>query len=533
MTDICINDQKRNEGREGNQREEKVISNHDQDSEQISSNKLEGQIPSSFYQLKNLETLSLSRNLLSVLFNPHSKLQSIYLYNNKLKGFLPIPPPSILEYDVSNNALEERNCFGGPIPDIWTNGCHIRAMMLSDNLFEGELPRSLANCTWLDTLDVGNNQIKDTFPFWMATLPDLNVLVLQFNKFSGVIKDPDHQNKTAIFPKLHIVDLSHNSFSGPLPHGYIQIWDAMKVFVEDDSNYYVKITITNKGTAREYWEIQNSLNLLDLSNNRSHPIIFGELSKLEVLDLAHNKLSGEIPQQLTQLNFLGTFNVAQNNLVGPIPHGKQFDTFLNSSYEGNAGLCGKPLSKECGNLKDSPPPSSIVEEEEEKGPALEFGWKPVVIQYICGLVIGIAEKFPHILQSLIFSVAHNNLRGNYIPYGKQFGTFPNSSFEGNIGLCGNPLSNKYGNMKENLLADIPTSTDEAAGCDSSDAFSHTKLTSEKTEGHNTSNDCCSWNGMVCNEDTGHVVGPDVNSGYLYGHINSNTSLFQPFSSSKA
>ncbi|KAH7533481.1 hypothetical protein FEM48_Zijuj04G0135500 [Ziziphus jujuba var. spinosa] len=65
-------------------------------------------------------------------------------------------------------------------------------------------------------------------------------------------------------------------------------------------------------------------------------------------------------------------------------------------------LCGKPLSKECGDPNDLQPPSSstveeedkpssstVEEEDKEKGSALEFGWKPVVMGYGCGSVIGI------------------------------------------------------------------------------------------------------------------------------------------------
>ncbi|PRQ52515.1 putative leucine-rich repeat-containing, plant-type, leucine-rich repeat domain, L [Rosa chinensis] len=37
---------------------------------------------------------------------------------------------------------------------------------------------------------------------------------------------------------------------------------------------------------------------------------------------------------------------------------------------------------------------------------------------------------------------------------------------------------------------------------------------------------CSWDGVECNEDSGHVIGLDLSSNYLHGSINSNSSLFQ-------
>lgn len=38
--------------------------------------------------------------------------------------------------------------------------------------------------------------------------------------------------------------------------------------------------------------------------------------------------------------------------------------------------------------------------------------------------------------------------------------------------------------------------------------------------------CCSWNGVECDEDSGHAIALDLNSSCLYGSINSNSSLFR-------
>ncbi|KAK4562927.1 hypothetical protein RGQ29_005418 [Quercus rubra] len=39
-------------------------------------------------------------------------------------------------------------------------------------------------------------------------------------------------------------------------------------------------------------------------------------------------------------------------------------------------------------------------------------------------------------------------------------------------------------------------------------------------------DCCSWGGVDCDEDTGHVIGLDLTNSCLYGSINSNSTLFR-------
>ncbi|XP_060670682.1 putative receptor like protein 25 isoform X2 [Ziziphus jujuba] len=49
-----------------------------------------------------------------------------------------------------------------------------------------------------------------------------------------------------------------------------------------------------------------------------------------------------------------------------------------------------------------------------------------------------------------FNVSHNNLRGP-IPQGKQFNSFESSSFQGNPGLCGDPLLKKCGDLESSTL----------------------------------------------------------------------------------
>jgi hypothetical protein len=106
------------------------------------------------------------------------------------------------------------------------------------------------------------------------------------------------------------------------------------------------------------------------------------------MDLSSNMLTGVIPAELTNLDFLEVLNLSNNHLVGEIPQGPQFNTFSNDSFEGNLGLCGFPLSKKCGPEPEQhhSPPSANNFSNEEK---FEFGWKPVAIGYGCGFVIGI------------------------------------------------------------------------------------------------------------------------------------------------
>uniref|UniRef100_A0A2N9H7B0 Leucine-rich repeat-containing N-terminal plant-type domain-containing protein n=1 Tax=Fagus sylvatica TaxID=28930 RepID=A0A2N9H7B0_FAGSY len=251
----------------------------------------------------------------------------------------------------------------------------------------GKIPRSLVQCRMLEVLNLGNNKLNDTFPFWLESLPELQILVLRANGFHGPIWDP----ATKIgFSKLHVIDLSHNNFTGELPSKYFMTLECNAN--GPPSKILTIFTAIDLSNNRFYGEIPdsvgnlNGLIVLNLSNNSfaSHiPSSFGNLTALESLDLSQNLLSGEIPQQLTSLTFLEYLNLSQNHLTGPIPQGGQFSTFQNSSFEGNLGLCGSPLSNKCENNET---PTSIPSRDSSFGEG--FTWKVVVIGYACGLVIG-------------------------------------------------------------------------------------------------------------------------------------------------
>jgi Leucine-rich repeat (LRR) protein len=76
---------------------------------------------------------------------------------------------------------------------------------------EGKIPKSLANCTKLEILNIEQNKINDVFPSWLGILPKLRVLILRSNRLHGVIGKPKANFE---FQRLQIVDLSGNCFFG-------------------------------------------------------------------------------------------------------------------------------------------------------------------------------------------------------------------------------------------------------------------------------------------------------------------------------
>jgi hypothetical protein len=318
------------------------------------------------------------------------------------------------------------NNLQGTIPSTFSKDNSLEYLNLNGNELEGEISPSIINCTMLEVLDLGNNKIEDTFPYFLERLPKLQILILKSNKLQGLVKGPISYNS---FSKLWIFDVSDNNFSGPLPIGYFNSLGAMMtsdqnmiyMSATNYTSYVYSIKMTWKGVDFEFSKIRSTIRVLDLSNNNftgeipkvigklkalqqlnlSHNSLTGHiqsslgiLTNLESLDLSSNFLTGRIPMQLGGLTFLAILNLSHNQLEGPIPSGKQFNTFNANLFEGNLGLCGFQVLKECyGDEAPSLPPSSFDEGDDSTLFGDGFGWKAVTMGYGCGFVFGVAMGY--------------------------------------------------------------------------------------------------------------------------------------------
>ena len=341
----------------------------------ISGNLLNGSIPSSISKLKDLNEIDLSNNHLSGKmpknWNDLHHLDTIDLSKNKLSGGIPSSMCSISLFNL----------------------------ILGDNNLSGKLSQSLQNCTELHSLDLGNNRFSGEIPKWIGEkMSSLRQLCLRGNMLTGDIPE-----QLCGLSYLHILDLALNNLSGSIPQclGNLTALRYVTLLnIESDDNiggrgsYSGRMELVVKGKYMEFDSILPIVNLIDLSSNNiwgeipeeitnlqtlgtlnlSQNQLIGKIPErietmqgLETLDLSCNRLSGSIPPSMSSLTLLNHLNLSHNLLSGPLPTTNQFSTFNNPSiYEANLGLCGPPLSTNCSTLNDQDHKDEEKEEDEDE-----------------------------------------------------------------------------------------------------------------------------------------------------------------------
>ncbi|CAN6689161.1 unnamed protein product [Malus baccata var. baccata] len=346
----------------------------------LSSNKLEDELPDSLGMLHNLQYILLQLKYLDLSYNHISgrlplqlkctippsicNLQSLSILSLRNNHMWPL----MLIVDVGYNNLS------GNIPSSMGVPSSLLVLRMNDNNLGGTIPSSVwRNCTSLRSIDLGGNKFTGNMTLWIGSnAPGLFFIRLRSNLLSGHISD-----QLCNLPLLDILDPSHNNFSGPIP----KCLKNMMSLVEGFSNttyyesYIEQTTLTLKGRELVYNKTLFLVKSIDLSSNNLEgeipeeitslialstlnlsrnqlrgniPLKIGNLRWLETLDLSHNHLSGQIPQSLSSLTSLSYLNLSYNNLAGRIPSGNQLQTLEDPSiYEGNLLLCGVPLSTKC------------------------------------------------------------------------------------------------------------------------------------------------------------------------------------------
>ncbi|KAJ0900624.1 putative non-specific serine/threonine protein kinase [Helianthus annuus] len=403
----------------------------------LSNASLYGLPPTWLQNMPVLSTLDLSHNkLIGSLINlPCSII--LLLQDNLFNGSIPrsmCRRTSLLILDVSSNRLSGNipdclenlqdlsflilgsNGFSGVIPSSLGNiNSSLRWLKLNDNNFNGQIPQDLGKLRYLEVLDLGNNEFSGNIPKWIGKkLSELRILRLHKNNFTGGI--PHSLCKCS---SLHILDIAHNNLTGSIPHCFgelsgmveatnafnyqldyeeeVDLMDVIQVFKGSELEYtktrYIVVNMdlsSNKLTGEIPPEITALAMLMGLNLSHNHlsgsiPDSIGNMKALASLDFSDNQLSGTIPPSMAALNDLSSMNLSHNKLSGRIPTGKQLQTLIDPSiYSGNWDLCGAPLPNNCSDPEN--PPATRSKKKYKKGNGLRKVW--FYLDITCGFATG-------------------------------------------------------------------------------------------------------------------------------------------------
>ncbi|KAK9935688.1 hypothetical protein M0R45_022777 [Rubus argutus] len=442
----------------------------------LSTNSLSGGIPEGIYLLQNLTRLSIQDNKLT---GPLSKEVGNLI--------------NLVRLDISTN------WFSGTIPDVFHSLGKLQYFVAYSNNFSGLVPPSLSSSPTISTLNVRNNSLEGPVDLNCSAMSSLTSLDLGSNRFDGQIPSDLPSCR-----RLININLARNNLSGPIPESFKNFHTLSYLSLSNSSQSNLSSALQILQQCQNLTTLVLTMNFYDedlpadptihfarlkvliIANCRlkgSIPLWLSNSPKLQLLDISWNRLEGPIPVWLGNFTHLFYLDISNNSFIGDIPRSI---TGLRSLIDGNFSTVPEPapdfplfmkknvsarglqynqvwrfpptlalsnnnlsgqIWPEFGNLKSlhvldlkfnnlsGPIPSNLSDMTSLETLDLSHN----------KLSGSIPPSLVHLSFLSKFSVADNQLEGE-IPGGGQFGTFPNSSFEGNS-LCGDHAPPCSSNLK--------------------------------------------------------------------------------------
>ena len=290
---------------------------------------LTGQLPKSFFTaFPELRLVGLSNNKLSgpipEAFGTLTKLQALMLSSNLWTGQLPnldklvnlkiLHLANFYNVDDKDNVISE---VTGTLPDI-SKMPQLEYLDASYSNLSGQLPEQIGLCRNLQVLELSANQLTGSIPASISECTELQIFSVQDNKMSGEI--PDLSALINLGKPLDLglgitepgrLYLNGNQFTGSFPESVVMLPRLQRFSCADN-----KLT----GSLPEDLSTMEDCEAFFADHNQFTGALPQQLpTKLWYLDLGYNQFTGSIPATWQDATELGKISLRNNNLSGSVP----------------------------------------------------------------------------------------------------------------------------------------------------------------------------------------------------------------------
>ncbi len=242
------------------------------------------------------------------------RVVELRLPDSGIQGAIPM---EVLESLDALKVLDLRNNkLSGAIPPSLVNAKNLEVLRLANNGFAGGLPREMKTMTKLREIDLSGNAIRDSLSS-LSGLPNVTVLNLRGNSFGGKLADAIPQ-----MTALTVLDMTGNRVTGEIPNEIAALTQLQVLRMRGNrltGNFPMGL-VRNVGKAKSVaLQAASDLDVLDLGNNNLTGPIPDEIKNLQflrVLLLDSNAFTGDLPASLRTLSRLRHLDIRNNQLSG-------------------------------------------------------------------------------------------------------------------------------------------------------------------------------------------------------------------------
>ena len=218
----------------------------------------------------------------------------------------------------------------GPIPAELAKADQLQVLRLYSNHIGGEIPSEIFSMSSLRILDLNNNELNGTLPKTI-NMASLTSLILYHNQLHGSI------TMTWGTPQLQVLEISSNTFTGPLPEGIGNLKDLQQLVVSRNSlTGSLPSSYGNLISLQHLWMFINRFDSPSLPSSWAGMRALQELqadglvgaipdwagtswTNMEILDLTSGKLTGKLPASICDLTKLNLLHLYENYITGELP----------------------------------------------------------------------------------------------------------------------------------------------------------------------------------------------------------------------